>query len=50
MATNFEPHEWVIFIQSTTIGTHKNNAIHSAQQFISDWSQSAFVHFIYIFQ
>ena len=29
MATNFEPHECVIFIQSTKIGTHENKAIHS---------------------
>ena len=27
--TNFEPHECVIFIQSTKIGTHENKAIHS---------------------
>ena len=27
MATNFEPHESVIFAQSTKIGTHENNAI-----------------------
>ena len=29
MATNFEPHKCVIFVQSTKIGTHKNKAIHS---------------------
>ena len=29
MATEFEPHECVIFIQSMKIGTHKNKAIHS---------------------
>ena len=29
MATNFEPHECVNFVQSTKIGTHKNKAIHS---------------------
>ena len=29
MATNFEPHESVIFAQSTKIGTHENKAIHS---------------------
>ena len=29
MATNFEPHECVIFAQSTKIGTHENKAIHS---------------------
>ena len=28
-ATNFEPHECVIFVQSTKIGTHENKAIHS---------------------
>ena len=27
MATNFEPHECVIFVQSTKIGTHENKAI-----------------------
>ena len=32
MATNFEPHECVIFIQSTKIGTHENKAIHSSWQ------------------
>ena len=29
IATNFEPHECVIFVQSTKIGTHENKAIHS---------------------
>ena len=29
MATNFEPHECVIFVQSTKIGTHENKATHS---------------------
>ena len=29
MATNFEPHECVNFVQSTKIGTHENKAIHS---------------------
>ena len=29
MATNFEPHECVISVQSTKIGTHENKAIHS---------------------
>ena len=29
MASNFEPHECVIFVQSTKIGTHKNKAIYS---------------------
>ena len=29
MASNFEPHECVIFVQSTKIGTHENKAIHS---------------------
>ena len=28
MATNFEPHEYVNFDQSTKIGNHKNKAIH----------------------
>ena len=29
MTTNFEPHESVIFVQSTKIGTHENKAIYS---------------------
>ena len=29
MTTKFEPHECVIFAQSTKIGTHENKAIHS---------------------
>ena len=29
MATKFDPHECVIFAQSTKIGTHKNKTIHS---------------------
>ena len=29
MATNFEPHDCVVFVQSTKIGTHENKAIHS---------------------
>ena len=29
MATDFEPYECVIFVQSTKIGTHENKAIHS---------------------
>ena len=29
MATNFEPHECVISVQSTKIGSHENEAIHS---------------------
>ena len=29
MDMNFEPHECVILVQSTKIGTHKNKAIHS---------------------
>ena len=28
-ATKFKPHECVIFVQSTKIGTHENKAIHS---------------------
>ena len=27
-ATNFEPHEYVIFVQSTKISTNENKAIH----------------------
>ena len=29
LATNFYPHERVIFVQSTKIGTYENKAIHS---------------------
>ena len=29
MTTNFEPHECIIFVQSTKIGTQENKAIHS---------------------
>ena len=29
MATNFEPHECVIFVQSTEIDTHENKGIQS---------------------
>ena len=29
MATNIEPYECVIFVQSTKFGTHENKAIHS---------------------
>ena len=27
--TNFEPNEFVVFAQTTKIGTHENKAIHS---------------------
>ena len=37
MATNFEPHECVIFAQSTKIGTHENKAIHSITKKIKYW-------------
>ena len=30
IATNFEPHQCIIFVQSSKIGTHKNKAIHSS--------------------
>ena len=29
MATNFEPDEYVVFVQSTKIGTHENKGTHS---------------------
>ena len=29
MTTNFDPHECVIFVQSTKIGTNDNKTIHS---------------------
>ena len=28
MATNFEPHECIIYVQSKKIGTHENKATH----------------------
>ena len=28
LTMNFEPHECIIFLQSTKIGTHENKAIH----------------------
>ena len=37
MATNFEPHELVIFVQSTKIGVHENKAIHSTP--IGGWNE-----------
>ena len=37
MTTNFEPHECVIFVQSTKIRTHENKAIHS-----SSWAKGNF--------
>ena len=40
MATNFEPHEIVNFVQSTKIGTKENKAIHSI-----DWHFFLHLHF-----
>ena len=34
MATNFEPHECVIFDWSMKIGTHENKAIHSIINYV----------------
>ena len=34
MAMNFEPHECVIFVHSTKVGTHENKAIHSMFPFL----------------
>ena len=34
MTTYFEPHECVIFVQSTKIGTHENKAFHSTGTYI----------------
>ena len=31
MTTKFEPHECVIFVQSTKIGTHENKGINSVK-------------------
>ena len=36
MATNFEPNECVIFVQSTKIGTHENKIIHNNPWFNPD--------------
>ena len=38
MATNFEPHERVIFVQSTKIGTYENKAIHSTISHCFSWT------------
>ena len=38
MAMNNEPHQCVIFVQSTKIGTHENKAIHSIYpHYINYW-------------
>ena len=53
MATNFEPHECVIFVQSTKIGTHENKAIHSIhnpRKLIASYSKQHVVLFIDISQ
>ena len=34
MATNFEPHEYVIFVESTKIDAHENKGIHSILNFV----------------
>ena len=34
MATNFEPKECVIFVQSTKIGTHENKGIHNITMYL----------------
>ena len=34
MATNFEPNECVIFVESTKISTHENKAIYNSIIFI----------------
>ena len=44
IATNFEPHEYVIFVQSTKIGTHKNKAIHST--LLEYWKYTVFRTFL----
>ena len=31
MTTNFEPHEYVIFVQSTKIGTYENKTTNNIQ-------------------
>ena len=33
MTTNFEPHECVIFVKSSKIGTHENKGIHSIPEY-----------------
>ena len=42
MTTNFEPHECVIFVQSTKIGIHENKAIHSIwiEKYSAIWTNS----------
>ena len=34
MATNFEPQECAMLLQSTKIGTHENKAIHSMAEIL----------------
>ena len=29
LSTNFEPQDYIIFAQATTVGTHENKAIHN---------------------
>ena len=33
MATNFESHEYVMFVLSTKMGTYENTAINAKQQY-----------------
>ena len=35
MTTNFEPHECLIYLKSTKIGTHENKAIHSISVYLN---------------
>ena len=34
MATSSKPQEWVIFVQSTKIGTHENKSIRSSRHLL----------------
>ena len=43
MTTNFEPHECIIFLQSTKIGSHENKAIHNIIHLIK------LIHILFIY-
>ena len=37
-ATNFDPNEYAIFVQSTKIGTYENKVIHSTYLYFVYWN------------
>ena len=49
MATNFEPHECVIFVQTTKIGTHEKKAIHNIKDLVYRKNDSLlFILFVWL--